>query len=82
MYERVELKDGYCPDCGGEEYWEGPSGGASINICCMSCLSAFNIGPGNFAERIPNIHFVQGGAVAQPREAPTPLVEEKRGWLT
>lgn len=80
MYERVKFKNGRCPDCDGDRFWEGPSGGACTNICCMYCLSAFNIGPGSFAERIPNTHFVENGAKAQPR--PPKAEVPKLDWLS
>ena len=31
-----------CPDCGGVEFLEGPSGGSSINFACANCWSRFN----------------------------------------
>lgn len=31
-----------CPDCGGTEFYEGPCGGASENIGCVSCGHWFN----------------------------------------
>lgn len=35
-----------CPDCGSEKFYEGPSGGMSINIKCAGCGSWFNdMGP-------------------------------------
>jgi len=38
------LMTGKCPDCGHDGFYEGPSGGASVNIYCKNpdCRSAFN----------------------------------------
>jgi hypothetical protein len=47
----------HCPDCGGQGFFAGPSGGMATNIYCRNpqCRSAFNFtsmfGEG-FAERI------------------------------
>lgn len=35
----------HCPDCGGEGFWEGPSGGMSVNIMCVHCQNRFNVTP-------------------------------------
>src|SRR5688572_19874163 len=34
-----------CPDCRGDlaKFYAGPEGGMSINLCCSSCFSAFNV---------------------------------------
>jgi len=50
-WERAELVAGRCPDCGGTQFREGPSGGMSTNWMCdnEACGSRFNIaqvGPG------------------------------------
>jgi hypothetical protein len=38
--------DGKCPDCGATDFYEGPSGGMSVNIMCAKCSSWFNhMGP-------------------------------------
>lgn len=34
-----------CPDCGGEGFLEGPSGGMSTNIACATCGHRFNVTP-------------------------------------
>lgn len=34
-----------CPDCGGEGFLEGPSGGLSTNIKCATCGHRFNVTP-------------------------------------
>lgn len=34
-----------CPDCGGTQLYEGPSGGISTNIKCASCGHWFNVSP-------------------------------------
>lgn len=31
-----------CPNCGGTEWYEGPSGGLSVNIECTKCGDRFN----------------------------------------
>lgn len=46
------LKYECCPDCGSENYTEGPSGGASINIQCTGCEHWFNMALPMFVERI------------------------------
>ncbi len=47
-----------CPDCGGEDFFSGPEGGACTNICCANplCRSAFNWCL-SLVERISNISF-------------------------
>jgi hypothetical protein len=50
-WERAEILAGRCPDCGGTQFCEGPSGGMSTNWMCDNevCGSRFNIaqvGPG------------------------------------
>src|SRR5215469_15192280 len=45
--------DGTCPDCGNEEWLEGPSGGMSTNIKCTKCGLWLNHTPVlGLAERI------------------------------
>jgi hypothetical protein len=39
----VEWLSRVCPDCGGDEFMRGPSGGLSINIECVGCGARFNI---------------------------------------
>ncbi len=34
--------DGYCPDCGGQSWYEGPSGGMCQNIECGDCGTRLN----------------------------------------
>ena len=42
-----------CLDCGGQEWYDGPSGGMSQNIKCGRCGHWFNFGgPFGFTERI------------------------------
>jgi len=36
-------KEGRCPDCNGNNFLAGPSGGLSQNIKCNSCKSKFNV---------------------------------------
>jgi hypothetical protein len=40
---RDAISKGECPDCGGREFREGPSGGICTNFECR-CGSRFNIG--------------------------------------
>jgi hypothetical protein len=35
----------HCPDCNGEGFYEGPSGGMSTNIECATCGRKFNVTP-------------------------------------
>jgi hypothetical protein len=46
-WERAEILAGRCPDCGGTQFREGPSGGISTNWVCdnEACGSRFNIAP-------------------------------------
>ena len=49
----VEIATNHCPDCGGEGFFEGPSGGMSTNISCATCKHRFNVTPIlRIAERI------------------------------
>ncbi len=41
--EEADLKKGICPDCGGDEFLEGPRGGLAVNIRCKQCGAEFNI---------------------------------------
>lgn len=50
-----QLTGSGCPDCGNQEFEEGPSASISVNIRCSNpeCHSEFNIAPMmRFAERI------------------------------
>lgn len=49
---RNALCAGACPDCGGREFLQGPSGGCSTNIKCKRCGSEFNECLPYSAERI------------------------------
>lgn len=42
---RAALEKGECPDCGGKEFYSGPTGGISENIKCANekCGSKFNV---------------------------------------
>jgi len=44
---RAGEKDGeiHCPDCGGVEWYNGPSGGLSVNCKCAKCGHWFNLAP-------------------------------------
>jgi tRNA(Ile2) C34 agmatinyltransferase TiaS len=44
LYNLLE-STGSCPDCGGEDFLEGPSGGMSVNISCEKCGTRFNLTP-------------------------------------
>lgn len=35
--------EGRCPDCGSDEFWEGPHGGANVNVRCKGCGTTLNI---------------------------------------
>lgn len=56
------LENHRCPDCGGDHFWLGPSGGFSVNIECSQCGARFNVchvGPADnlrmiLAQRIAN----------------------------
>ena len=42
-----------CPDCGGQEWYDGSTGGLCVNIKCNKCGHWFNYaGPLGFAQRI------------------------------
>ena len=45
FFEKVPVERPSCPDCGESDFWKGPEGGMSTNICCMNpnCGQAFNI---------------------------------------
>jgi hypothetical protein len=46
-------EDNVMPCCGQKGYFEGPSGGLSVNIKCAHCERKFNICPqGRFIEEI------------------------------
>lgn len=47
----IDLKQG-CPDCGGDRFLEGPSGGMCVNLKCANCGSKFNFAPSLGAHRI------------------------------
>ena len=46
------LKYGRCPDCGSDQYLEGPCGGLAQNIKCVGCGHEYNMGLPLFIERI------------------------------
>lgn len=46
------LKYEACPDCGSENFMEGPSGGMSQNVKCGGCGHWFNLALPLFIERI------------------------------
>lgn len=46
-----------CSYCGGTEFFEGPSGGLSVNILCANkaCSHWFNWGPGMFFDDLNKV---------------------------
>lgn len=46
------FEKGICPDCGGVSFYQGPEGGMSQNIKCITCGNKFNVCAPFFAERI------------------------------
>jgi len=46
------LKYNACPDCGSENFIEGPSGGLCTNVKCDGCGHWFNFGLPLFIQRI------------------------------
>lgn len=52
--KRYDIGKHGCPDCGGDRFYEGPSGGTCTNIKCASpeCGSEFNVGPFNYCARL------------------------------
>lgn len=46
------LKHNCCPDCGSEQFMEGPSGGMSTNVRCAGCKHWFNMSLPVSIERI------------------------------
>jgi len=44
---KITEKDGkiYCPNCGSDQWYEGPSGGMAVNIKCANCGLWFNSTP-------------------------------------
>ncbi len=45
LLEEVELESNRCLNCGDNRWYEGPSGGLSINIKCVTCGLWFNSVP-------------------------------------
>jgi len=43
---------GKCPDCGSKKFYEGPHGGAAVNVKCADCGHKFNLGLPLFVQRI------------------------------
>ena len=48
LFEKFEV----CPDCGSENFMEGPSGGGAVNVKCRGCGHWFNLGLPLFIQRI------------------------------
>lgn len=46
------MKYNACPDCGSENFMEGPSGGMATNVKCRGCGHWFNLALPMFIERI------------------------------
>lgn len=40
-----EEKEGCCPNCGSDKWYEGPSGGMAVNVKCAGCGIWFNNTP-------------------------------------
>ena len=55
---KLFLKYNVCPDCGSENFKEGPSGGGATNVKCSGCGHWFNLGLPLFIQRI---HIGEGG---------------------
>jgi hypothetical protein len=51
-------KNKCCPDCGSDDFQEGPSGGMSINMRCDSCHHWFNVC--DVVRQFDRIHVVDG----------------------
>lgn len=53
MYPQLSDDKGraLCPNCGGDNWIEGPEGGASVNVQCRQCLKYYNwMGPFGFQD--------------------------------
>jgi hypothetical protein len=59
---------GTCPDCGGEQFIIGPSGGNALNIKCADCGSKFWYSPPFPPERIDNDDCFYTSAAVPLRE--------------
>lgn len=53
--EEELLKEGICPDCGSDQWYEGPSGGMATNYYCCRCGEGWNIAWPFSPDRIGNI---------------------------
>jgi len=51
LLERM-TKEKCCPDCGSKKFYEGPHGGAAVNVKCADCGHKFNLGLPLFVQRI------------------------------
>jgi len=60
---RAGEKDGglHCPDCGCTEWYDGPSGGLSVNCKCGRCGHWFNLAPGLIG--FERIHVSENGRI-------------------
>lgn len=62
MFRAGELDGGlHCPDCGCTEWYDGPSGGLSINSKCGGCGHWFNLAPGLMV--FQRIHVGENGKI-------------------
>lgn len=69
---------GKCPDCGSEEFLQGPSGGLSVNIQCDKCKHWFN----HMGFGLERIHWeVPAGCLAVGGEIEMTIIETIRGWI-
>jgi hypothetical protein len=56
----TRLKEGFCPDCGGDKFNRGPRAGLSMNVQCATCGSKFCFSPPFTPERIDNSNNLYG----------------------
>lgn len=59
-------RKGKCPDCGGGDFYEGPSGGMATNTKCGICGSFFNVSPFG----VDRIHCVVHNIESFPKAKP------------
>lgn len=59
-----------CPDCGSEDFLEGPHGGLSVNIECVGCGARFNMMGPFGVERIGSPTRIPSGCIPAKFEVP------------
>lgn len=74
--EQVDMKEGDCPDCGGNLFHPGPRGGCAHNVMCVSCHAKFWVFPPFQPERIRNEDAVYNLQVARTLDEITMRVLE------